>query len=112
MSKEKWFVDDGTKKYEWKEVDDDLLDYTQDSRGYMVFVLALVVFINSAISSALFVGIIRTVALKIAPNVPVSWLVPELQTMAFVAIAWLIVIQCLLIIVHAKIGSLIAQGEQ
>ena len=112
MSKEKWFVNDGAKKYEWREVNDDLLDIEKTGAGYMFGVLAFVVFINSAVSSALFIGIIRTIALKISPNVPVEWLVPELQLLAFIAIAWLIVVQCLLVIIHARIGSLIAQGEQ
>lgn len=112
MSKEKWFVNDSGKKYEWKEVEDDLLDTEKVGAGYMFGVLAFVVFVNSAVSSALFIGIIRTIALKISPNVPVEWLVPELQLLAFIAIAWLIVIQCLLVIVHARIGRLLAIDEQ
>lgn len=112
MSKEKWFVNDGEKKYEWKEVEDDLLDNQKIGTGYMFSVLAFVVFVNTSVSSVLFVGIIRTVVMKIYPGVPTEWLVPELQVLAFMAIAWVTVIQCMLIIVHARIGRLIANGEQ
>lgn len=112
MSKEKWFVNDGTKKYEWKEVGDDLLDIEKTGVGYMFGVLAFVVFVNSSISGILFVGIIRTVVMKVYPGVPTEWLVPELQVLAFMSIAWMTIIQCMLVLVHARIGRLIANGEQ
>lgn len=115
----KWYVENDGRKYEWVEVskekeisENDLLDIEKVDRGYMVAVLAAVVFINSCVTTALFIGIIRTIALRINPAVPVSWLVPELQAMATIGAAWLVVIQCLLISVHARIGSLIANYEQ
>lgn len=112
MSKEKWFVNDGAKKYEWREVNDDLPDNEAYSHRYKVLFLAVTVFINSAVSSALFIGIVRTVVMKIYPSAPVEWLVPELQTLAYMAIMWVTIIQCMLIMVHARIGRLIANGEQ
>lgn len=119
MSKEKWYVENNGRKFEWVEVNkkqeidnDDLLDIEKVDRGYMVAVLAFVVFINSCVTTAIFIGIIRTIALKISPSVPVSWLVPELQVLAALGAAWVVVIQCLLIVVHARIGSLVANYEQ
>jgi len=117
MSKEEWFVQNEGRKYQWVEVDkgeekNDLLDIEKTDRGYMFAVLAFVVFINSAVSGVVFVGVVRTVALKVNYNVPVAWLSQELQVLAFVTIAWVIVIQCLVIIVHAKIGRLIASYDE
>lgn len=119
MGNEKWYVENDGRKYEWVEVskekeisENDLLDIETVDRGYMVAVLAAVVFINSCVTAALFIGIIRTIALKISPSVPVSWLVPELQVLAALGAAWVVAIQCLLIVVHARIGSLIANYEQ
>lgn len=117
MSEEKWFVQSKGKKYQWVEVDkgeekNDLLDIETSDKGLMFTVLAFVVFINSGVSGLVFVGVVRTVALKVNYNVHVAWLSQELQVLAFVAIAWVIVIQCLVIIVHAKIGRLIASYDE
>lgn len=116
--KKEWHKSENGIGCEWtlkeKEINrddrDDYVDFEKAGFGYMFLVLAFVVFVNSSITSLVFAGVVRTIALKANPAVNVFWLDSELQVLIAVAMVWTVVIQSLLIIVHGKIGRLVANG--
>lgn len=79
-------------------------------KGSMVAFLAFTVFLLGSVSSVVCGAMVRSVALRVNPLVAgTDWLSAEIQAAMVWAAIWAILMQVCVIIVHARIGRLIAK---
>lgn len=84
--------------------------YTELENFQMVAFLGFVVLLFGLFSAALFAGVVRTIALRANPAVDAVWLWGEIKYLMAIVVLWQSMVSFGVIIVHARIGSLIAEG--
>lgn len=113
MSKQTWEREtkngsDNWKLKGYKNVEDIERSYRASDVRYMVCFLAFVVLLDSTIAGLLFAGVLRSFALRVNPSISRVWLGDEIEIVFLLTAAWVTLAQVAAIVVHARIGRLIA----